>query len=372
MHFAGSFPLFGALRCGLILVTLQFGGITLVRAPCIALASLLVAGTTALAGVFPGISWETSTPESLNLDRAKLIELETLVGGAGMIVRDGSVGWSWGDVAAPQNWASASKPVLSTMLFLAAHQGLCTTQSTMGLYFSDGSAKDRSITFHHLANMISGYSRGELPGAAYMYNDHAINLYGYALYHGVFGGAPNTVFPVQLSFLQFQDSPAVSDVQYGRCVGISIRDFARIGLLWLNRGTWNGVEQIGDSYFDLVTNQVPYGLPNSTQDGPESWDLGSFGGSDAQGGGGQGVYGYNFWVNTNNFWSGAPTSVYAAVGHGGHENCVVFPSLGIVAVGVGAWGHPSTEPVQLIVEAAGPQSSIEPASWGRIKESYAR
>lgn len=322
------------------------------------------------ADVFPAQTWETATPESLNLDPTKLQALTDLVGGAGMIVRHGYVAWSWGAVAQPSNWASASKPVLSTMLFLAAHQGLCTTQSTMGEYFSDGSAKDRAITFHHLANMISGYSRGEQPGAAYMYNDHAINLYGYALYYGVYGGDPNDVFPVQLAFLQFEDSPQVGDVQYGRCVGISIRDFARMGLLWLNRGTWNGVEQIDESYFDLITNQVPYGLPTSTQDGPESWDLGSFGGGDNLGGGGQGYYGYNFWVNTNGFWSGAPASLYAAVGHGGNENCVVIPSLDIVATGIGAWGHPSTEAVRLILEAA-QTTSVQPNSWGKIKAEYA-
>jgi CubicO group peptidase (beta-lactamase class C family) len=339
---------------------------------CTALAALLLASSLpALADVFPGNTWESAPPETLGLDAAKLAEFQALVAGSGMIVRNGKVGWTWGDISAPNNWASASKPVLSTMLFLASQKGLCTPQSTMGEYFTDGTAKDRAITFHHLANMTSGYGRGEPAGAAYLYNDYAINLYGYALYHGVFGGEPSEVFPVELGFLQFQDSPLMSDGQYGRCVAVSIRDFARIGHLWLNRGTWDGVEHIASTYFDLVTNQVPLGMPTSTVDGEASWDLGTFGGAENQGGGGQGRYGYNFWVNTNGLWPDAPANVFAAIGHGGRENCFVFPSLGLVATGVGTWGNPSIEAVRLLVEAAGPITSVEQRSWGLIKADYA-
>jgi CubicO group peptidase (beta-lactamase class C family) len=331
------------------------------------------------AGVFPGAVWETRTPAQVGLDAAKLQELQNLVGGSGMIVRGGYQVWTWGDIQVSRNWASASKPVISTLLFLATSQGLCTLESTMGDYHAGGSAKDRSITFHHLANMISGYSRGEAPGAAWAYNDHAINLYGYTLYHEVFGDAPSDVVPSRLSFLQFQGSFAVSDTQYGRLVGVSIRDFARIGLFWLNRGTWNGISQVPSSYFDLVTNQVSPSLPLSTADGPESWNFGSFGGGDNQDptGPGRGEYGYNFWVNTNGFWPGAPSNVFAAVGHGGVENCIVFPSLDLVAVGVGSWGHPSTGPVNLLLAAVQGATSVDPpeiesVSWGAIKSRFAR
>ena len=38
-------------------------------------------------------------------------------------------------------------------------------------------SKDETTTFHHLANMISGYARREKPGASWAYSAHAINLY---------------------------------------------------------------------------------------------------------------------------------------------------------------------------------------------------
>ncbi len=317
----------------------------------------------------------------MGLDSAKLQELQSTVGGSGMIACWGYQVWSWGDLSVQQNWASASKPVLSTMLFLAIHEGRCTANSPMSLYHSGGTTKDRTITFHQLANMISGYSRGEGPGAAWAYNDYAINLYGYTLYHEVFGGAPSAVFPSKLSFMQFQDSPVISDGQYGRLIGVSIRDYARIALLWLARGNWNGVQRIGATQFDRIVNQVGTGTPQSTQDGPESWDFESFGGGDDQTSLGPGHYGYNFWVNSNGLWSGVPSTVYQATGHNGTKICSVVPSAGLIAVGIGgAWGLPNSDEceaaLQLLFESAsGGPVEAAPApneSWGSIKARFHR
>jgi hypothetical protein len=53
----------------------------------------------------------------------------------------------------------------------------------------------------------------------------------------------------------------------------------------------------------------------------------------------------------------------------------MIPSLEIVAVGAGgAWGHPATEAIQLLIEAAGGAVSapedIELSTWGKVKERY--
>jgi CubicO group peptidase (beta-lactamase class C family) len=326
------------------------------------------------AEVFPGATWEERTPEEVGLSENRLEDLADLVGGSGMIVRFGYKAYEWGSVTRSDNWASASKPVLSTLLFLADDQGLCSMDSAVGDFLSGGSDKDRSITFFDLANMISGYSRAEGPGEAWAYNDHAINLYGYVLCEEVFGGSPSTVFDDQLSFLQFEDPVSISNSKYGRIKDMSIRDFARLGLFWLNRGDWDGQQRIPESYFDLVTNQVPSGLPRTSADGSESWDLGTFGGPDNQADEGPGHYGMNFWVNTNGFFGDAPPDVYQANGHWGEEVCTVIPSMRVVAVGLGNWGHPSTEAIQLLLEAdtatVSTGSTIESLSWGRVKQLY--
>jgi CubicO group peptidase (beta-lactamase class C family) len=329
----------------------------------------------AKAGTFPGSSWTVLEPETLGLDRSKLDELKDRVNGSGMIVRYGYQVYSWGDIQEPQNWASASKPVVSTFLMLAVVEGRCTYQSTMAQYHTGGTTKDRSIKFIHLANQLSGYSRGENPAVAWAYNDYAMNLYGYTLFYKVFEGAPRDVFDDKFSFFQFQDSPWVSNSQFGRLTGVSIRDFARIGLFWLERGNWNGVQHIPAYYFNVLDNPVPPSQPVSELDGPESWDFGTFGGGDNESDDGPGEYAFNFWVNTHEFIPGIPSDVFMAVGHGGQKMCAMIPSLDLVAVGAqGFWGHPATEAIHLLIEAAGGAVStpenIEFSTWGKVKERY--
>jgi CubicO group peptidase (beta-lactamase class C family) len=326
------------------------------------------------AGVFPGSSWTVVQPEQVGLDRSTLEDLRDEVGGSGMIVRYGCQVFSWGSVSDPREWASASKPVVSTFLMFATYQGLCTYQSTMGQYHSGGSTKDRSIKFVHLANQLSGYSRGENPAAAWAYNDIAMNLYGHTLFHKVYGATPNEVLEDHFSFMQFQDSPHISDSQCGRLTAVSIRDFARIGLFWLERGNWNNVQRIPAYYFNVLENPVPPTQPLSEEDGPESWDFGSFGGDDYQTDDGPGEYSFNFWVNTHGFIPGVPTDVFWAAGHSGQKVCIVIPSLSLVATGVGVWDHPPTQAIELLMESAGAavsaEDGIDQSSWGRLKGRY--
>ena len=337
-------------------------------------AFLTFAAPRAFAGIFPGSAWTVLQPETVGLNRDKLDDLRDLVQGSGMIVRYGYQVYTWGDIEMPRDWASASKPVLSTFLMLAVVEGRCTYQSTMAQYHTGGTTKDRSIKFVHLANQISGYSRGENPAAAWAYNDRAMNLYGYTLFHKVFGGSPSAVFEDKFDFFQFQDSPMISNSQYGRLHGVSIRDMARIGLFWLKQGKWGAVQHIPAYYFNVLDAPVPPTQPLSDEDGPESWNYGTFGGGENQTEDGPGEYSFTFWVNTHGFMPGVPPDIFQAVGHGGQEICTMIPSLDIVAVGKGVWGHPSTEAIHLILEAAGgavsAEEGVDHSSWGRLKERY--
>ena len=249
--------------------------------------TLVIALGTALppraqSEVFPGAIWQTRTPAAVDLDESKLQELAMLVGGSGMIARYGYQVFTWGSITSGADWASASKPVLSTLLFVAVDRGLCSLDSAVGDFLSGGSAKDSSITLLHLANMTSGYSRAELPGAAWAYNDHAINLYGHVLCELIFGASPSSVYGAELEFLQFEDAVEVSGSQLGRIKKMSVRDFARIGLFWARAGNWSGVQQVPASYFESVSDPVAVSLPRTSSDGPESWNFGTFGGGDDQ------------------------------------------------------------------------------------------
>ena len=154
---------------------------------------------------FPDVEWEVRTPAEVGLDVAKLQELSASVGGAGAIVR--MVTWSTPGairaLAAPQAWASASKAVVSTMLFFAINEGrLSGPNVTVRTYVQqqfpgeDLIAKDVPMTFLHLANALSGYALPEAPGDAWAYNDYAFKLYKYLVFGQLFGVSPTSASQV--------------------------------------------------------------------------------------------------------------------------------------------------------------------------------
>ena len=344
------------------------------KAARVGVVCALFAAVPAGAGVFPGATWDTRTPAEASLDEAKLQQLAAQVGGSAVVIRDGYLVYSWGTQTYSADWASASKPLLSTLLFIAADRGLCDVHSLVGDFLSGGSAKDSVITFFHVANNISGYSRGENAGEAWAYNDYGIQLYGHTLCRQVFGNSPPSVFDAELGILQLQDPYLISGGQEGRIKAMSVRDFARLGLLWLEKGHWDGTQLYDPSYMDYVVNQVPAAIPLSQSDGPESWNLGTYGGGDNQlGGGGPGQYGMNFWVNTNGWMPGVPADVFGADGDFGQKICFVIPHMNVVVSGIGAWGHPATAPLITLIEADLGTTDVptdEPASWGTLKARY--
>ena len=319
--------------------------------------------------VYPGEEWAVRSPEEAGLDPAGLEALAELVGGSGMVVHNGYLVHEWGDLSHWIDWRSASKPVIATCLWMAVEDNLCQLDSTVGEFLEGGTPEDRAITFHDLSNMISGYGLIEPPGEAWAYNDYAVNLLGEVLFVRAHGSLPSVVIPDRLAPLGFRDPILISDTQKGRIKRMSVRDFARIGLLWLSRGIWDGDRLLADAHFDLVDNQVPPWLPLTAGEGSMSWDFGTFGGPRDQLSWGQGHYGFAFWVNTNGLWPGVPADAFQANGSWGRTVCTVIPSLGLVVAGDGDWGHPSSEPLRIL---AGSVSgvAVEETTWGRIKTTY--
>src|SRR5690349_19350499 len=76
-----------------------------------------------LEQAYPGAHWEARTPEEVKLSSAKLTELQNLVGGRGCVVRNGFMVFMWGDQSKSSDVASAFKPLLSTLLFMAVQEG---------------------------------------------------------------------------------------------------------------------------------------------------------------------------------------------------------------------------------------------------------
>jgi CubicO group peptidase (beta-lactamase class C family) len=191
----------------------------------------------------------------------------------------------------------------------------------------------------HLANMTSGYALPEAPGARWGYNDYAIQLYVRTLYDRIFRQVPNTaaVNSARLGPLQFQDGSIFSS-RNGYGLYTTPRDFARIGWFWLNRGNWKGTQLLSSSYFtNYIKAHVPSNLSRTVGGTDDYLAIGTYGGGTDQTAAGPGIYGFNFWFNSNRqTWPDVPSDVYQANGHWNGEVLTVFPTQKMVVAWKGS------------------------------------
>jgi CubicO group peptidase (beta-lactamase class C family) len=276
------------------------------------------------------------------LDRGRLDEFSRRVGGDGCIVKDGFLIKTWGNFTQRKDWASAAKPVLSTLLLAAVADGqLPGVDVPVRVCGWALSTEDSTMTFRHLANMVSGYSRAEAPGQAWGYNDYAIQLYAKSL-ERVFGRSLDEAFRARFAALQFEDGTIFSS-RDGLGVVASPRDFARIGWLWLNHGRWNSNAVLPGPLFDAcIRPQVPTDLSRTEGKGEDYLNLGTYGGGTDQTRHGPGVYGFNFWFNEESVatgqrvWPALPADAYQANGMWNRDTVTVIPSLQMVIAVRGA------------------------------------
>ena len=117
------------------------------------------------------------------------------LGGRGCAIKNGFVVKAWGAQGKKGDWASSAKPVLSTLLMFALHEGKIKSFDQPVVDFGwELLPKDRTMTLRQLASMTSGYARPEEPGQAWAYNDYAIQLYQKTLFDKIFRGTPEAVF----------------------------------------------------------------------------------------------------------------------------------------------------------------------------------
>lgn len=306
-----------------------------------------------LENVFPGVHWDIATPAWAGLDEEKLNQFISNVGGSGCIIRFGFQVKTWGDPTSKDDWASCSKTVTSLMLLFAVHESKLNSVDDLvepvvqSLFSQELIEKDKTMTFRHLANMVSGYALPEDPGTAWGYNDYAISLYNLTLFDGVFQETPNDVItaPNRLGPLQFEDG-SVFGSRNGYGLKTSPRDFARIGWFMLNKGNWNGVQILPEQYFDnYMMPGVPGNLPNTAGGTNDYLNINFYGGGTNQTPYGPGVYGFNWWYNSmvgtsgNLMWPDAPIDAYQANGHWNKETMTVFPEDKMVVAVLGNLGE---------------------------------
>lgn len=262
------------------------------------------------------------------------------------MVRHGCMVYSWGDQTKSSDVASAFKPVLSTLLFLAIQEGRIKSVDDLVTDFeprlktiNDG--KNAAISWRHLASQTSGYGLAEAPGAAYSYNDFALTLYYDILTEKVFGTNGTAILKTRLADpLQFEDVATFDAFKradrQGR-LGLSVRDFARFGLLYLRNGRWQNGQLIKPEFVHMAINS-PISPATPRTSGQEAAMLPgqhSIGGTRNITPIGPGYYSFNWWLNRTNqagqrLFVDAPADTCVASGHGGKRTLWMFPSLDLI------------------------------------------
>lgn len=334
------------------------------------------------ASVFPAEQWAVRSPSQAGMSAVALDRLRDFLGGRGCVVRHGYMVYSWGDQSRREDVASACKPVIAHLLFEAVESGrlagldepVVKWQSCLAEINADLAFKDRAITFRHLATQTSCYGVSEPPGRAFDYNDWAMSLLWDTLVMKVYGASLDTVdekvlHPLLTDALQCQDDPTFlafgKEDRPGR-LGVSVRDFARFGLLYLNQGRWDDKQLIDPKTAVMaVSSPLPNSVPRTTARKAELCP-------DARSHGSRrlpddqtdhlGSYSYLWWTNGidrdgNRHWPHAPIDTFGAFGHAnGQRAVVVIPSYDLVI----SWndttlgnrpGNPRDEAFQLLMAA---------------------
>ncbi len=301
---------------------------------------------------FQGVAWENhSSPSSSGFDAQELNRLTHFIdknsNTTGLIViKDGRVAYSYGDLEKVSYIASCRKSVLSMLYGKYVEDGtidLTTTLGELGINEKDGllpieltATIDNVINsrsgVHHVASN-GGYDkknflpRGSVkPGEYFVYNNWDFNVAGhiFELY------AEKTIYQeLEEQFarpLGFQDwniknqrkSGKRSKSQYPAYhIYLSTRDMAKLGQLMLNKGEWKGNRLISKEWITKTTTTVTPFETLVERYGPADPD------------GIHMSYGYMWWLLDNFQAKPEYEDAFSAIGYGG-QYITVFPKLNMV------------------------------------------
>jgi CubicO group peptidase (beta-lactamase class C family) len=263
----------------------------------------------------------------------------------GLVIRHGYIVWEHGDTRRVDMTFSATKSYLSTTVGLAVDRGLIrSVQDPMREYIKDGafdSPHNSTITWHQMlqqTNEWEGTLFGKTdkadrrlgrdrvlqqPGTLYEYNDVRVNRTSLSSLQVWKRPLPEVLKELVMDPIGasntwewhgYSNSDVVIDGRTMKSVGggghwggglwINTRDHARFGLLFLRKGQWGDRRIISEQWVRMALTP---GAVNP-------------------------VYGYMWWLNTNQkLWPSAPADSFAALG--GNLNAVwVSPQHDLVVV----------------------------------------
>ena len=285
----------------------------------------------------------------------------------GLIIKDGYIIASWGDTKRVDMTFSVTKSYLSAVAGIAVDKSLIRSEKDfVSNYVWDKTfdgEKNSLITWEHLLNQSSDWFgnlfginhwedrpdisksiddwRSEpqkVPGTHYKYNDVRVNVLAYSLLQVFRESLPKVLKETIMDPIDASDTwrwygyenswvnidgvktQSVSGGGHnGGGIFISSEDHARFGLLFLNKGMWNGKRIISEDWIEKSIS------PSETN--PE--------------------YGYMWWINSKlgedyqtTDWKNVPTNIFYGSGFGGNK-VIIIPDENMVIVG--RWFGSQTE-----------------------------
>jgi CubicO group peptidase (beta-lactamase class C family) len=192
--------------------------------------------------------------------------------------------------------------------------------------------ENEGITFKQLIGNTSGYMKpGEHPGKVFNYQTFGMNILthaiasAYSLYktskpeqgagfgtltewkiRNMIGGS----WSWKYGNFDMDAEAKLGVFGYMTSYQMNLRDMARMGWLWLNKGNWNGTQVIPKTWIDKATKVSDEILENEPTN--------------------RHVYGLGFWCNDQGqAWPELPKDSFAASGSG-NQHIWVCPSLDLV------------------------------------------
>lgn len=295
------------------------------------LAALLALATTSLFAdklPLPGPTWNQPEAGRPEWDRAKLAEIDArlrhLKPTSLIIVQDGTVVTDWGDTARKVRVYSVRKSILSALYGIGVAQGRIKLNRTLAELDIDDtepklSEQEKGATLRHLLSARSGIyhaaayelggafaqnrpARGSHPpGAQWFYNNFDFNVLGTAytklMEEDIFEAVERRIAkPIGMVDFKAADGEYVYEPQSEHpayTMRFTARDLARFGVLYLNRGWWNGTQVVPQDWIAQSTRRITT-VSNGLGYGYLWWQLpvgmeGSRGAFFAMGKGGQAI-----------------------------------------------------------------------------------
>lgn len=309
--------------------------------------------------VFPGKDWTEAAPEDAGVDPARLAAalayLETSCGQNGIsevvVIRHGRMIWQGTEIDSLHPVWSCTKSFASIVTGLLYDDGLITSETRLADLLPVYEEYYPDLRIHHTLALTDGFGGHEemppfapkpplfSPGEQFHYapgpsalaraltaaaDVELAELFTERIAKPIgmrrWLWGDNGIFdPGEHRVNEFAGKPTAA-------VQISAREMARVGLLLLNRGNWDGQQLLSEAWINLATQ--PQAGVDTPLHKPDAWykDI-------------HGAYGYLFWVNGVQpdgelLWPHAPAGTFALQGNR-NNICLVIPVWDMVVVRLG-------------------------------------